>query len=214
MKIAGVDEAGKGPVIGSMIVAGVMVQEDMLPVLEGMGVRDSKAISPKKREFLASKIKEVGVCYTLELSASEIDALRKKTTMNEIVVESHVRVLKQLKPDEAFLDAADVDADRFAKKVQAWYGKNIKITSEHNADVTYPLVSAASIIAKVRRDETVQELERLLGKSIGSGYPSDIRTIHFLDDWVKEHDSLPSFVRHSWKTATNALKRHEQSRII
>ncbi|HIH37103.1 MAG TPA: ribonuclease HII, partial [Methanocellales archaeon] len=137
-----------------------------------------------------------------------------KTTMNEIVVESHVRVLKQLKPDEAFLDAADVDADRFAKKVQAWYGKNIKITSEHNADVTYPLVSAASIIAKVRRDETVQELERLLGKSIGSGYPSDIRTIHFLDDWVKEHDSLPSFVRHSWKTATNALKRHEQSRII
>ncbi|HIH37013.1 MAG TPA: ribonuclease HII, partial [Methanocellales archaeon] len=61
MKIAGVDEAGKGPVIGSMIVAGVMVQEDMLPVLEGMGVRDSKAISPKKREFLASKIKEVGV---------------------------------------------------------------------------------------------------------------------------------------------------------
>lgn len=214
MKLAGVDEAGKGPVIGSMIVAGVMVQEDMLPMLERMGVRDSKAISPKKREFLASQIKEVGICYTLELSASEIDALRKKTTMNEIVVESHVRVLKQLKPDEAFLDAADVDADRFAKKVQAGYGKNIKITSEHNADVKYPLVSAASIIAKVRRDETVQELERLLGKNIGSGYPSDIRTIDFLDDWIKEHDSLPSFVRHSWKTAKNALKRHEQSRIV
>ncbi len=214
MKIAGVDEAGKGPVIGSMIVAGVMVQEDMLPMLERMGLRDSKAISPKKREFLASKIKEIGICYTLEISSSEIDDLRKKTTLNEIVVESYVRVLKQLKPDKALLDAADVDADRFAKNVQEGYGRNIKITSEHNADVKYTLVSAASIIAKVRRDETMRELERLLGKNIGSGYPSDIRTVCFLDDWIKEHGSLPSFVRHSWKTAKNALKRHEQSRMV
>lgn len=214
MKIAGVDEAGKGPVIGPMIVAGVMVQEDMLPMLEEIGVRDSKAISSKKREFLASKIKEVGICYTFEVSSSEIDALRKRITMNEIVVESYVKVLKQLKPDKAFLDAADVKADRFAKNVQDRYDKSIKIVSEHNADVKYPIVSAASIIAKVRRDETVQELERLLEKNIGSGYPSDIRTRCFLDDWIKEHHSLPSFVRHSWKTAKNALKRHEQSRMF
>ncbi len=214
MKVVGVDEAGKGPVIGPMVVAGVMVQEDMLPMLERMGVRDSKAISPKKRDFLASKIREVGICYTLEVSSSEIDALRKRITMNEIVVESYVKVLKQLKPDKAFLDAADVDADRFAKNVQDRYDKSIKIVSEHNADVKYPIVSAASIIAKVRRDETVQELERLLEKKIGSGYPSDIRTRYFLDDWIKEHHSLPSFVRHSWKTAKNALKRYDQSRMF
>ncbi|MFC1787046.1 ribonuclease HII [Halobacteriota archaeon] len=214
MKIAGVDEAGKGPVIGPMIVAGVMVEEDMLPMLERMGVRDSKAISPKKREFLASKIREVGICYTFEVSSSEIDALRKRITMNEIIVESYVKVLKQLKPDKAFLDAADVKADRFAKNVQDGYDKSIKIVSEHNADVKYPIVSAASIIAKVRRDETVRELELLLEKNIGSGYPSDIRTRCFLDDWIQEHHSLPSFVRHSWKTAENALKRHEQSRIF
>ncbi|NYT00350.1 MAG: ribonuclease HII [Methanocellales archaeon] len=214
MKIAGVDEAGKGPVIGPMIVAGVVVQDDVLPILERMGVRDSKAISPKKREFLASKIREVGICYTLEVSPSDIDALRKRITMNEIVVESYVKVLKQLKPDKAFLDAADVDANRFAKNVQERYGKNIKIISEHNADVRYPLVSAASIIAKVKRDETVKELERLLEKNIGSGYPSDVRTMCFLDDWIQEHRSLPSFVRHSWKTAKNALKRYEQSRMF
>ncbi|MDI6902360.1 MAG: ribonuclease HII [Methanocellales archaeon] len=209
MKIAGVDEAGKGPVIGPMIVAGVMVQEDMLPMLERMGVRDSKAISPKKRGFLASKIREVGICHILEISPREIDALRKRMTMNEIIVESYVRVLKQLTPDKAFLDAADVNVERFAKNVQDRYGKRIKIVSEHNADIKYPIVSAASILAKVRRDETVQELEHLLGKNIGSGYPSDIRTRCFLDDWIKEHDSLPSFVRHSWKTAKNALKRRD-----
>ncbi|MDI6859580.1 MAG: ribonuclease HII [Methanocellales archaeon] len=209
MKIAGVDEAGKGPVIGPMIVAGVMVQEDMLPMLERTGVRDSKAISPKKRGFLASKIREVGICHILEISPREIDALRKRMTMNEIIVESYVRVLKQLTPDKAFLDAADVNVERFAKNVQDRYGKRIKIVSEHNADIKYPIVSAASILAKVRRDETVQELEHLLGKNIGSGYPSDIRTRCFLDDWIKEHDSLPSFVRHSWKTAKNALKRRD-----
>ncbi len=214
MKIAGVDEAGKGPVIGPMIVAGVMVQEDALPMLERIGVRDSKAISPKKREFLANKIREVGICYTLEVPPKEIDALRKRITMNEILVESYAKVLKQLKPDKAFLDAADVKADRFAKKVQDRYNKSIKIVSEHNADVKYPIVSAASIIAKVRRDETIQELERLLEKNIGSGYPSDIRTRCFLDAWIKEHHSLPSFVRHSWKTAKNALKRCEQSRMF
>ncbi|MDI6640178.1 MAG: ribonuclease HII [Methanocellales archaeon] len=209
MKIAGVDEAGKGPVIGPMIIAGVMVQEDMLPMLERMGVRDSKAISPKKRGFLASKIREVGICHILEISPREIDALRKRMTMNEIIVESYARVLKQLTPDKAFLDAADVNVERFAKNVQDRYGKRIKIVSEHNADIKYPIVSAASILAKVRRDETVQELEHLLGKNIGSGYPSDIRTRCFLDDWIKEHDSLPSFVRHSWKTAKNALKRRD-----
>lgn len=209
MKIAGVDEAGKGPVIGPMIVAGVMVQEDMLPMLERMGVRDSKAISPKKREFLTSKIREVGICHILEISPREIDALRERMTMNKIIVESYARVLKQLTPDKAFLDAADVNVERFAKNVQDRYGKRIKIVSEHNADIKYPIVSAASILAKVRRDETVQELERLLGKNIGSGYPSDIRTRCFLDDWIKEHDSLPSFVRHSWKTAKNALKRRD-----
>lgn len=209
MKIAGVDEAGKGPVIGPMIVAGVMVQEDMFPMLERMGVRDSKAISPKKREFLASKIREVGICHILEISPREIDVLRERMTMNEIIVESYARVLKHLTPDKAFLDAADVNVERFAKNVQDRYGKRIKIVSEHNADIKYPIVSAASILAKVRRDETVQELEYLLGKNIGSGYPSDIRTRCFLDDWIKEHDSLPSFVRHSWRTAKSALKRRD-----
>jgi len=213
MKIAGIDEAGKGPVVGPMVVAGVMVSEKHIASLERLGLRDSKALSPRRREFLAEEIRKVAKYHILEVSAGQIDALREKMTMNEIMVISYAKVLKDLKPDRAFLDAADVNPMRFAQNVREKYGAPVDIISEHNADVKYPIVSAASILAKVRRDEAVRALEKQIGQEIGSGYPSDSRTVHFLEKWIKEHDSLPTFVRHSWKTAQVALKKHGQSSL-
>jgi ribonuclease HII len=127
-------------------------------------------------------------------------------TMNEGMVICYAKVLEELKPDSAFVDAADVNPMRFAQNVRREYGRHIKIISEHKADVRYPIVSAASILAKVKRDEEVQLLEEQIGQEIGSGYPSDVRTQRFLKNWVKEHGSLPTFVRHSWRTAQAVLK--------
>ena len=87
------------------------------------------------------------------------------------------------------------------------YSGDLKITSEHNADEKYPIVSAASILAKVRRDELVRNIEEENGIEIGSGYPSDRKTINFLDTWVKEHGSLPDFARSSWETSKNIIER-------
>jgi len=213
MKIAGIDEAGKGPVVGPMVVAGVIVSEEHIASLERLGLRDSKALSPGRREFLAKEIRKVAKYHILEVSAGQIDALREKMTMNEIMVISYAKVLKDLKPDRAFLDAADVNPMRFAQNVREKYGAPVDIISEHNADVKYSIVSAASIIAKVRRDAAVRALEKRIEQEIGSGYPSDPRTIHFLEKWIKEHGSLPTFVRHSWKTAQVALKKHGQSSL-
>ncbi len=210
--IAGIDEAGKGPVLGPMCVAGVLLDEKKLDALARLGVKDSKQLSPKKREALAVKIKKLADRYfILEVSPSQIDELRKIMTMNEIMVACYVRVLQELKPDRAFVDAADVNAERFGENIKKKYAREIEITSEHKADEKYPIVSAASILAKVQRDTLVKKLEEKIGVEIGSGYPSDPKTISFLEKWIQKHGSLPDFARSSWETSKKHLEKFKKS---
>src|SRR5659263_24087 len=108
-------------------------------------------------------------------------------TMNEIMVVCYAQVLEELRPDHAFVDAADVIAQRFGENIKKKYTQEITITSEHEADVRYPIVSAASILAKVQRDMLVKELGEKIGEDLGSGYPSDAKTILFLENWVQEY---------------------------
>ncbi len=213
MKIAGIDEAGKGPVIGPMCIAGVVADEAGINTLKNLGVKDSKKIAPKKRKQLAGQIKKyIDDFYIFEISPQQIDELRKIMTMNVITVTGFSRVLENLHPDKVFLDAADVNADRFGRHVKDAYSrkypeaaKQLTVISEHKADDAYPVVAAASILAKVRRDELVDDMRTEIGIDFGSGYPSDPKTKQFLLDWAKEHGSLPDIVRHSWKTAENIM---------
>ncbi|MCZ7380134.1 MAG: ribonuclease HII [Candidatus Methanoperedens sp.] len=200
--ISGIDEAGKGPVLGPMCVAGVLLDKNKLDALAQLGVKDSKQLTAKRREILAVEIKKlVDKYFILEVSPFQIDELRKIMTMNEIMVVSYAKVLEELKPDHAFVDAADVIADRFGENIRKKYTRDLEITSEHNADVKYPIVSAASILAKVRRDALVKELGKKAGVEIGSGYPADPKTITFLENWIQEYGSLPDFARSSWETS-------------
>jgi ribonuclease HII len=202
MLLLGVDEAGKGPVVGSMFIAGLVVDEERLFDLAAMGVRDSKQLSPTKREVLAKRVINIACDhYVLEVEPRIIDELRGAMTMNDIMVRGFSQVLKHLSADRAILDAADVDANRFADRVRYASGTAMEIISEHSADKNHRVVSAASILAKVRRDESIRELERSLRCKIGTGYPSDPETIEFLERWVRENRDLPACARHSWATA-------------
>ncbi|MCZ7355724.1 MAG: ribonuclease HII [Candidatus Methanoperedens sp.] len=210
--IAGIDEAGKGPVLGPMCVAGVLMDENKLDALAKIGVRDSKQLTPEKRENLEIEIKKLAHRYfILEVSPIQIDELRKIMTMNEIMVACYARILDNLKPDHAFVDAADVIAERFGKNIRKRYSRTIEITSEHRADEKYPIVSAASIIAKVQRDALVKQIEKTRGVEIGSGYPSDPITIKFLEEWVQEHGSLPDFARSSWETSKRIVEKFDKN---
>ena len=210
--IAGIDEAGKGPVLGPMCVAGILADEDKLDELVRLGVKDSKKLTPKKRETLSVEIRNIAErFFILEVSPSQIDGLRKVMTMNEIMVACYVKVLEELRPESAFVDAADVIADRFGENIKKKYSGDLNITSEHNADENYPIVSAASILAKVRRDELVRNIGKNVGIEIGSGYPADPKTIKFLEDWVREHGTLPDFARSSWETSKNILDKSRMS---
>jgi len=206
MLLLGVDEAGKGPVIGSMFVAGLVIEEERQFELAALGVRDSKQVTPSKRDILAKKILKLAHDhYILEVSPRVIDEFRHVMTMNEIMVRCHAHVVSRLHADVAILDAADVNEERFAERVRNAISTKMQLVAEHKADQKYRVVSAASILAKVHRDESIRQLEKSLNCRIGSGYPNDPQTIEFLERWIMERRGLPPFVRSTWST-TQRLK--------
>lgn len=204
-QICGVDEAGRGPVLGPMVVSGVSVRDELQ--LKDLGVKDSKKLSSRRREALALEIRSVAKVEVLVVPADEIDRLREKMTLNELEVDMFARVLAKLKPRIAFVDSSDVDAERYGREIQRKLDFEVELVSRHGADSLYPVVSAASIIAKTARDERMRRIENEIGQRIGSGYPSDPDTVHFLEKWIKEKGNLPPHTRKSWKTARKILQR-------
>ena len=206
MKFGGIDEAGRGPVIGPLVIAAVVVDEGNIQKLENLGVKDSKKLSPGRRESLFNEIINVLDDYVIiELWPKEIDG--RGGTMNEFEVENFVKALNSLKvkPDVLYIDAADVKEERFGELIREKLDFSPEIVAEHRADDKYLPVSAASILAKVTRDRAVEKLKEVYGE-IGSGYPSDPRTRAFLEDYYRKHGSFPPIVRKSWKT----LKKIEE----
>lgn len=210
MLICGIDEAGRGPVIGPLVVAGIVVDEDGLQRLIQLGVRDSKLLSPKRRGELAEQILNIARNYSIvRVQPSEIDAVvergRRLNRLNRLEARVMARIISELRPDVVYIDASDVSPERFKQHILEELPFKIEVISEHKADRRYPVVSAASIVAKVMRDRDIEDLRRRYG-DFGSGYPSDPRTINFLRSWAEKHNSLPDFVRKSWKTAKEILK--------
>jgi len=210
-RIAGVDEAGRGPVIGPLVVAGIAIDEPNSEALREWGVRDSKQLTPTQREKLDTKIRQLPAqLELLEISANTIDTQRRSQhNMNDLETQWMVEILQRLRWDVAYVDAVDVDADRFGRAIQSHFAAPRLVVSEHKADSTYPIVSAASIVAKVRRDQRIAELHRIYG-DFGSGYPSDPKTIHFLKEWIAHHETFPDVVRNTWETASEILSKKRQ----
>jgi len=205
MLVAGVDDAGRGAVIGPLVIAGVLVKEEDLPKLKELGVKDSKLLSPHRREVLAPEIRKVVQKYAvLKLQPEEIDVVvksgRKLHKLNWLEAQTMAKVIETLKPDRVYVDASDVLEERFKQHILECMSFKVDIVSEHKADRNYVAVSAASIIAKVERDREVAELARAYG-DFGSGYPSDQRTINFLKQLVEIAGEYPEFIRKSWKPA-------------
>jgi len=209
----GVDEAGKGPVLGPMIAAAVRIDDEAdLPA----DVADSKRLSESKRESLAAELREspavdtaVGVITTDEIDAPETD-------MNGLTVTAQVRALGDVAGDgdRALVDAGDVSESRFGRRVQEGVGESgvdIDITAEHGADDDSRLVGAASVVAKIERDRRIAAINEEYDAAVGSGYPSDPTTRQFLADYVDHHGELPACARASWSTCEDVLAAAAQS---
>ena len=199
MDILGIDEAGRGSVLGPLVIAGVIVPEKMEKVLERMGVKDSKRLTPHRRTILSRKLKKMFDYEIVVITAREIDEMRADgINLNEIEKNAMESILIKMNPEKAIVDAVDVKAERFQDNLCKNTGVNV--IAEHKADDKYIEVSAASIIAKAERDAQIDEINKEFIKSggIGSGYPSDPKTKDFLANY--SYDEMPDFVRRSWAT--------------
>ena len=212
MLVAGVDEAGRGCVIGPLVVAGVLAEGETLSMLIGLGVKDSKLLSPKKREFLAAEIARLTKKHVVvKLLPAEIDRVvergRKLHKLNRLEAETMARVIDALDPEKAYVDAADVLEERFKQHIQERLTVKARVVAKHNADKIYPAVSAASIIAKVERDREIAILAERFG-DFGSGYLTDPKSMKFLKHWLEVHGDYPDCVRRSWKPAKKLKNEH------
>ena len=207
--VAGIDEAGRGPMIGPLVVAGVLIRHVELSRLNTSGVRDSKVLTPKRRSQLAALVEEIADRIEIRtVTAADIDNLRARgVTLNEIEVQQFVSVLTALSPKTAYLDAADVKAERFGDTIGNRSGlasSGCEIISEHKADAKYPIVSAASIIAKEERERIIRELHLEFG-DFGSGYPTDPKSIEYIRELVSAGSELPPIIRKSWESVRRVL---------
>ncbi len=220
MLVAGIDEAGRGCVIGPLVVAGIAVKEENVTALAALGVKDSKLLSPKKRDALVPQIVALAEKHmVVKVSPWEIDqaveSQRKLHKLNRLEAQTMAQIVTTLEPDIAYVDAADVVEKRFGQHILEASAYKCKIVSEHKADRTYTVVSAASVLAKVERDSAIAELRGEFG-DFGSGYLTDEKTAQFLKAWLKMHPDYPECVRQSWKPAKQAkLEAHtKQQRLF
>jgi ribonuclease HII len=210
--VAGIDEAGRGPVIGPLVLAGVLVGEEKIQDLVNMGAKDSKKLTPKKRVELSALIENAATKLAyVEVSPEEIDSrVNRGINLNQLEAEKIAHIINELLPDEVYIDCPDVNPSRFTELLRSLVAnKEVEIIAMHHADESVPVVSAASIIAKVRRDLRVHELTERFG-NIGSGYPSDPRTQKYIKKILKRKTSptnIPRCVRSSWKTIRKTDKR-------
>jgi ribonuclease HII len=206
----GADEAGKGPVLGPMVAAAVRAPADAVPA----DVDDSKRLAPDHRADLAARLRdhdavEVGVAV---VSTDRIDD--PATDMNGLTVAAQAEAVAAVAADgdAVVVDAGDVDADRFGRRVGEAVDAAVSVRAEHRADERHPRVAAASVVAKVERDARVEALTAEYGE-VGSGYPGDERTRAFLAEYVREHGTLPACARASWATSADVLAAEEQSSL-
>jgi ribonuclease HII len=202
--IVGTDDAGRGCIIGPLCIGGVSVPPSMEKDLVEMGVKDSKLLTPQQRDRLYDEIKAlVPKSMVLKIPPREVDEYvrrkKKYTKLNYLEAIYMARVINELDGEVAYVDASDTDVVRFAKQIEGHLTRKVKVVATHYADRIFPVVSAASILAKVERDREIEELKKQHG-DFGSGYPSDPRTIEFLERWTDTHEEAPSFARLTWKT--------------
>jgi ribonuclease HII len=213
--VAGIDEAGRGAVIGPLVIAGVSLPPEKENDLRKMGVKDSKLLSPKRREALAKAIERMAKdVIVIDVGPCKIDNYRKQgVSLNKLEAMKFAEIVNYLKPGRVFIDGPDTNIPRFSGFVRRMLADPAELVVEHHADSRYPVVSAASIVAKVERDRKIAELAEKHGE-IGSGYPSDPLTQAWLKRALETSGKFPDIVRKTWMTAESMEGQRLQTRLL
>jgi ribonuclease HII len=202
--------------LGPLVVAGVIVDAEGEKALRKIGVKDSKKLTPKRREELAPKIEEIAKSVlVMRVQPCRIDKMRSEgINLDRIEAMKMAEIISMSDADSIYVDSLTHNPKKFMGVImEHMNGKNPEMNVENYADETYPVVSAASIVAKVERDTAIQEIKDKVKVDFGVGYSHDERTIKFVEELIKSRKPLPSFVRQSWMT-TQLLKEASLQRKL
>ncbi|MCL7383148.1 MAG: ribonuclease HII [Thaumarchaeota archaeon] len=210
--ICGIDEAGRGSVIGPMVIAGILINEEKINELTNLKVRDSKEVKPEEREKLYDEILKIAKAWKIIiLTAKEVDSETRRNKMmgiNHLEARKFIEIINELKPDIAYIDLPSRNPEKFRSIIYQMLKYECQLILEHKADKKYPATSAASIIAKVTRDGEIKKLKEKFG-DFGSGYPHDPKTRRFIREILKSSSEAQEYIRLSWQT----IKRVMQTRL-
>lgn len=194
MLIVGVDEAGRGPLIGPMVICGFALDQNKLNYLRDLKVKDSKLLTRAQRERIFRELTTIGAHHIIIVPAAEVDAaVLGPENLNWLEARKTVEILEKLQPQQAIIDCPSPNIPAYTGFILKHLAVPMDVKCEHKADLHHEIVSAASILAKVTRDRLIDEIKELHGVDFGSGYMADERTARFL----KENPTFPE-IRKSW----------------
>jgi len=199
-----------------MVIAGVKILKRDEKKLIKLGVRDSKELSPKRREELAKEIEKIAKdIVVLRVQPCKIDSYRARgINLDKIEAMKMAQIIDMLDGGKIYVDSLEQNTEKFKNLIMSFLErKDFNLVVENYLDESIPVVSAASIIAKVNRDQAIKEIERKVGQPIGVGYSHDKRTIEFIKKLIKEKKELPNYVRKSWITVKEIQKESWQKKL-
>jgi ribonuclease HII len=213
--LGGIDEAGRGSVLGPLVIAGISFDSMKIDELKEMDIIDSKKTSPKKRVLLFEEI--FNLCESIficKINCSTIDKFVNYNRLNKLESKFMTIIADNLHANKIIVDSCDVNPFRFQQEIKKnLINKEISIYSFHKADSDNVIVSCASIIAKVTRDNEIVKIQKSLGKDIGSGYPSDPKTIRFIHNEINVKGSK-NYIRFSWKPVKQIINKNIQTKLF
>ncbi|MCO4771667.1 MAG: ribonuclease HII [Deltaproteobacteria bacterium] len=214
----GIDEAGRGCVLGPMVYAGCLVELADEPGLTEAGVRDSKKLSAKKRAALRELVESTAKDFVIHpFPPAELDA----TSLNELGKRALVQFTVRFQPDVLVFDAPvppkqipGYIKDLRERLAAAGVRDDLEIIGENGADDRYACCAAASILAKTDRDAHLAALQAEVGRPIGSGYPGDPLTREYLEASYDPARGFPPSVRTKWETARRIVAARAQQTLF
>ncbi len=219
MLIGGIDEAGRGSVIGPLVIAGISFKDTQINNLKMFGIMDSKKLSAKRRLMLFDSIVKMSESiFICKVGTSVIDTYVYQNKLNKLEAKFMTIVADNISANKIIVDSCDVKPERFKREIEKeLVNKKVTIYSFHKADLDHVIVSSASIIAKVTRDREIRKIEESLSQEIGSGYPSDRKTQAFLDSNLKSNifsQDSAKYIRFSWKPVKVIIEKSKQTKLL
>lgn len=211
VNLVGIDEARRGPLLGSMVICGVLVEENKEKDLKEIGVKDSKLLTMKQKINLFPEILKIIKKYkAIIISPKEIDdaLTSEESNLNKLEAVKSAMIINYLKPDKVILDCPSVNIPAYVDYLKTFLKHKTKIKAEHKAEI-HPSVAAASILAKVIAEQELAKLKKKYNVEFGSGYPSDPKTKEFLKNNYKKYD----FFRKTWVPYKRIAEKKKQKSL-